>query len=236
MLIRVVDALRARQSPRFPKEALLIRLCIILLLSSTVAVTSSQAQVRQQNEMFTDIDLLFDILSAVVNRVDIDDPAVLAREFPGRTFADFDRDRNGAFMTFGAALGLYDLNLAISQFNHDQVDQDGDGLIGFYELECGYTASGQTLDPTAPQTVAGMDDAAQDCDGDGASNLFEVESGTDPLDPNDAPESDFEIETPDLDTTPLTAAGDGWEIELAPRRAMQFEGGDFTLTGTFRDK
>ncbi|MEE2756156.1 MAG: hypothetical protein VYA30_05825 [Myxococcota bacterium] len=211
-------------------------MCMIFVLLSTGAVTSSQAQVRQQNEMFTDIDLLFDILSAVVNRLDIDDPTVLAREFPGRTFADFDRDRNGAFMTFGAALGLYDLNLAIQQFNHDQVDQDGDGLIGFYELECRFAESGQNLDPTTPQTVAGSDDAAQDCDGDGASNLFEIESGTDPLDSSDTPDNDFEIDAPDLETTPLTAAGDGWEIELAPRRTMRFEGGGFTLTGTFKDK
>ena len=130
----------------------LIQIFLIGLLSMPAA-----AQVRAPNQMFTEIDLLFDILSAVVNRIDVDDPEILAETFPNRRFEDFDRDRDGAFMTLGSALGLYDLNLAIEQFNHDQVDVDGDGVPGFYELECAYSAFGRQLDQSnGPPTMAAM--------------------------------------------------------------------------------
>ena len=99
---------------------------LILLAGAIVCGTfaMAQAQPRALDEQFTDIDLLFNILRATVDGINIDDPAVLEAEFPGAQFADFDRDRNGEFMTFGAGLGLFDLTLAIMQFNHDPVDAD----------------------------------------------------------------------------------------------------------------
>ena len=103
------------------------RLSVLGSVLVVMLATPATAQVRTQDQMLTDIDLLFDILRAVVQRIDVDDANVRAQEFPGRSLEDFDRDRSGDFMTFGAALGLYDLNLAITQFNHDPVDADGDG-------------------------------------------------------------------------------------------------------------
>jgi hypothetical protein len=183
--------------------------------------------------MFTDIDLLFDILRAVVQRIDVDDPDVRAAEFPGRTLADFDRDRNGEFFTFTSALGLYDLNLAITQFNHDTVDADGDGVLGFYELECEHAGAGVELDPTVAETSVGTPDGTVDCDGDGSANIVEINAGTDPLDPNDTPEPDFEIVDPGVEIQPLTAGDDQWTITLEPAVKHTYEGGGFTLEGGF---
>ena len=201
-----------------------------LLMSST-----AHSQVRSQDDMLTDIDLLFDILTAVVNRIDIDDPQVLADNFAGRTFADFDRDRSGGFFQFADALGLYDLDLAITQFNHDQVDADGDGLIGFYELECRYAASGIRLDPTKAESDDGVPDGQIDCDGDGVANLVEVNAGTDPLDPTSFPENDFEVIDPNVGTQPLTVGTPDGEttLTLEPATKHRFEGNGYTLDGEF---
>ena len=205
----------------------LIQALFVVFLSAPAT-----AQVRAPNQMFTDIDLLFDILSAVVNRIDVDDPNILAAEFPNRTFEDFDRDRDGAFMTFGAALGLYDLNLAIEQFNHDQVDADGDGLLGFYELECAYAAFGRQLNPEQRATYDGRDDATVDCDGDGASNRNEIEAGTNPLDSNDMPRAAFEVSASPSER-PLTTAGGDWQAELTKEVGVEMQGGTFRLEGQF---
>ena len=208
---------------------------ITMLGGMLVVMLSTPAfgQVRTQDQMLTDIDLLFDILRAVVQRVDVDDGAIRAQEFPGRTFEEFDRDRSGEFMTFGAALGLYDLNLAITQFNHDSVDADGDGLIGFYELECQYAGGGVTLDPTEAETTAGVPDGQLDCDGDGSANLVEVNAGTDPLDPNDRPDPDFEIIDPGVEIQPLTASDGELTLTLEPATKHRFQGGGYTLDGEF---
>jgi len=209
-----------------------LSMCVIagILLLSSLA----QAQVRSQDDMLTDIDLLFDILTAVVNRINVDDADTIARDFPGRTFAEFDRDRSGNFMQFAAALGLYDLNLAITQFNHDPVDADGDGLIGFYELECEY-AGGVSLDPTTSETRAGIPDGQVDCDGDGVANLVEVNAGTDPLDPDSFPENDFEVSDPNVGTQPLTVGTPDGEttLTLEPATKHRFQGNGYTLDGEF---
>ena len=196
---------------------------------------TASSQVRTLDQQFLDIDLLFSILTATVNSINVDDPAVLNAQFPDLTFSDFDRDRNGEFMTFGGALGLFDLTLAIMQFNHDPVDADGDGLIGFYELECEYAAAGITLDPTRAETEDGIPDGLRDCDGDGSSNLVEVNAGTNPLDPLDFPEADFEIINPGLEETPLTAVSEdgAFTITLEPARTHVFEGGDLRLEAEF---
>ena len=191
---------------------LLVKTTLIFALLGS----SASANVRTTDQMLTDIDLLFDILRAVVSRINVDDDATRQAEFPGRTFDQFDRDRSGDFMTFGAALGLYDLNLAITQFNHDPVDADGDGLIGFYELECQYAGGGVTLSPTDAETTDGIPDGQLDCDGDGAANLVEVNAGTNPLDPNDTPEPDFEIVDPGVETQPLTVGNGDLTLTLEP--------------------
>ena len=121
----------------------------------------AQAQVRSSDEQFDDIEQLFDVLSAVVQRINIDDEQVRAAEFPGRTLRDFDRNRNGQFMVPADAMGLFDLQLAIQQFNHDGSDADGDGLLGLIELECASLDSGLVLDPMNPETVAGTPDESR---------------------------------------------------------------------------
>ena len=198
-------------------------------------VSTASAQVRSIDDQFTEIDLLFNILTATVNGINVDDPATLQANFEGLEFSDFDRDRSGEFMTFGAALGLFDLTLAIMQFNHDPVDADGDGLIGFYELECEYAGGGVTLSPTAAETSEGVPDGSTDCDGDGSANLVEVNAGTNPLDPNDFPEVDFEIVDPGIEEQPLSATSgeDGFTLTLKPNRKHVFQGGGLTLEAQF---
>ena len=112
---------------------------------------------------------------------------VIEAMFPGFSFADFDRDRDGQFMTREAAFGLYDYDLAIRQFLHDTQDVDGDGLQGFIELECEY-AGGPALNPNEGQTSPGVNDGAVDCDLDGIPNLIEISIGDDPLSPDDVRE------------------------------------------------
>ncbi len=211
------------------------RISMLIIAGVLLMGTTAQAQVRSQDDMLTDIDLLFDILTAVVNRVNVDDPDVLAENFPGRTLADFDRNRTGTFLQFADALGLYDLDLAITQFNHDPVDADGDGLIGFYELECRFAASGIALDPTQSESTEGIPDGQVDCDGDGVANLVEVNAGTDPLDPTSFPENDFEVVDPNVGTQPLTVGTPDGEttLTLEPATKHRFEGNGYTLDGEF---
>ena len=119
---------------------------LLAVICLTCSAAYGQGQVRAAADTLDDIDLLFNILTATTNGINVDDPATLARNFPGYTFADFDRDRDGEFMSLQGGLGLFDLTLAILQFNHDPIDADNDGVPGFYELECAY-AGGPRLDP-----------------------------------------------------------------------------------------
>ena len=126
----------------------------LVCIAALVCILSSgfaHAQVRSSDEQFDDIEQLFDVLRAVVQRINIDDEEVRSAEFPGRTLRDFDRNRNGQFMVPADAMGLFDLQLAIQQFNHDGSDADGDGLLGFIELECASLESGMVLDPMNPK-------------------------------------------------------------------------------------
>jgi hypothetical protein len=195
----------------------------------------SGAQVRTADQVFSDIDLLFEILQAVVMRVDVDDPDVLAANFPGRTFADFDRDRNGHFMRPLAGMGLFDLQLAIVQFNHDQFDADGDGLSGFVELECRFLPPGIPLDPADPETIDGEPDGLVDCDGDGLSNLEEIFGGGDALDIEDQPGPQLELERSSVNWIgPTRAAAGDLVLELRGTQTMRFEGEGLTLEGEIK--
>jgi len=129
--------------------------------------------------------LLDDITAAVLERINVDQNAAREARFPGRAFGKFDRNRNGAFFTRAALWGVPDLLLAIEQFVHDNVDLDGDGVNGFYELECERAAAGVRLNPSDATTTPGTQDGAVDCDGDGLANAVEQEYGMNPVDPND---------------------------------------------------
>ena len=72
----------------------------------------------------------------------------------------------------------------IVQYTHDDADLDGDGVPGFVELECA-RAGGPTLNPNLPQTSPGTPDGQTDCDGDGVSNVVEINTGLDPLNADD---------------------------------------------------
>ena len=149
----------------------------LLLLSSTAAFAQARSY---PGDVLDDILLVFDIIDAYSNEVDVDSPIVRAAAYPGRTFADFDRNRSGGFYVLEDGFGLNDSDLAVVQFIHDPVDADGDGLIGFYELEC-ERAGGPGLDPDAPQTVGGVNDGMMDCDGDSMPSAWEARYGLDPL-------------------------------------------------------
>ncbi len=148
------------------------------LLPALLVCAAAQARAP-----FRDVGVLRDVVDAYANAVDVDDPAVRAARYPGRTLADFDRDGDGVF---GAALddAFADARLAVLQFNHDDLDFDGDGLPGLVELDC--VIDGTRLDPASAQTFPGVDDGDLDGDGDGLANGAEVARGLDPNDPRDA--------------------------------------------------
>lgn len=129
--------------------------------------------------------LLDDITAAVLERINVDQNATREARFPTRGFGKFDRNRDGAFFTRAALWGVPDLLLAIEQFVHDNVDLDGDGVNGFYELECERAAAGIRLNPSDPTTTPGTQDGTVDCDGDGLSNAVEQSYGMNPVDPTD---------------------------------------------------
>ena len=64
---------------------------------------------------------------------------------------------------------------------------------------------------------------------------MEINAGTNPLDPADFPEADFEIIDPGLEEQPLTAVSeDGvFTLTLEPARTHIFEGGGLRLEGEF---
>ena len=103
---------------------------------------SANAARAYPDDVFDDLILLFDIITAYSFKIDIENQDTLNQRFPGRTLSDFDRNRSGGFVyrltvdTDPRDLALNDLNTALIQFNHDIVDYDQDGVIGFYELEC----------------------------------------------------------------------------------------------------
>ena len=106
------------------------------LIAVIVALLASAAygQVRVRvypDEIFDDILLLRDIIDAFNHRVSVDAPDALVDRYPGRTFADFDRDRNSRFHEAGGPIqdAVYDTDLAIMQFIHDDFDIDEDGVI-----------------------------------------------------------------------------------------------------------
>lgn len=125
---------------------------------------------------FENIFLLREIIRAFNELIDVSNPDILAAQFPNYRFEDFDLTSDGIF-------NINDVDLAIAAFLNDPYDHDGDGVLGYYELRCQYVDGvGLVLDPRNPQTYVGQNDGDLDCDGDGISNLQELEEGRDPLD------------------------------------------------------
>ena len=149
-----------------------------------MAASVAWAQPRAVHDR-VDQTLLDDIAAAVLERVDVDRDGARRARFANRPFAKFDRDRDGAFFGRATLWGLADLVLAIEQFAHDGVDLDGDGVNGFYELECERAVAGIRLNASDPTTTPGTQDGAVDCDGDGIANAVEQSYGMNPVDPND---------------------------------------------------
>ena len=162
------------------------------LLSAAVIAglaAPAEAQVRQRGQEFRDLQGLLQIIRAFLDGENIDLPAQLAafNQLYGRNdpFSLFDRDRSGGFSADG---GATDLDLAILQFNHDIVDFDQDGVLGFIELECEYAAGGLPLQPDDSTSDGITPDGLRDCDADLMTNEFEIEGGLDPLDGTDGNE------------------------------------------------
>ena len=142
--------------------------------------------------IFNNLELLFDIMLASDLGLDVSDPEVIAWAFPERSFEDFDRNRSGTFIVNPNGeppidWASTDLALAFTQFNHDTVDFDGDGLIGFVELECAFAERAPdqpavSLSPEDSSSDGVTADGDLDCDGDGATNAVEARYGLNPLD------------------------------------------------------
>jgi hypothetical protein len=187
-------------------------LSFVLLTSSANAVPRAYPA-----EVFDDLLLLFDIVTAYLYEVNVADDGARDARFNNREFTDFDRDRNGSFNVGQSA--LQDMDLAIKQFNHDVVDYDRDGLLGFYELECRFAnrapgAPEVELSPGFAQTRAGIYDGDRDCDGDLMTNLEELRNGLDPLDFSDGAD-DFDddglsnTDEKEIGTDPFNPDSDG---------------------------
>ena len=143
----------------------------LMMAAMLIVTTPALAQVRAPGDT-VDSDQLGFIMEAILNDINVDDPATLRAAFPGSTFADFDRDRDGEFLTPSAGFGFYDFDLAVRQFNHDGNDADGDGVLGFVELECQFTG-GPPLNPERAITRDEIPDGDVDCDGDGIPNALD---------------------------------------------------------------
>jgi hypothetical protein len=157
----------------------------IILLSTLIVSTANGQQWRNDGDRISGPMHIQAIRMATANAWNVMDGDVRSARFPGYAARDFDRTRDQEFLTEGSGWGLFDLSHAIIQYTHDGVDLDGDGVPGFYELECERAAAGVELDPNDPQTNGAVGDGMLDCDGDGQTNLFEVQNGLNPLDPND---------------------------------------------------
>ena len=174
------------------------RLISICGLSLSLLVSSAHAAPRAYpGDLFDDLILLFDIITAYSFSINIENQQTLNNRFPGRSFSDFDRNKSGGFVftlepgVDPRDLALNDVNLALIQFNHDIVDYDQDGILGFFELECEFAnrvagAPKVVLSPINSETYVGVSDADKDCDGDGLTNKEEIDNNLNPLDGADA--------------------------------------------------
>ena len=141
----------------------------LITISLILCSWTAHAAPRAPEEVFDDLDLYFDIIVAFSSEIDVSDPVLLEQHFPGRAFADFDRNKSGTFGFDPDAdpidLALTDVALAVEQFNHDTVDYDGDGLSGFIELECASAERADGADPVVlDPTLASSDAASLDAD------------------------------------------------------------------------
>lgn len=137
---------------------------------------------------FTDLTLLYMIVSAFIQNVDLANPTQRANfinqynqgigDQVSYTWADFNR------FSADNAFNIDDVDTSIQQFNHDQIDYDGDGLLGVIEIDC-RVRFGVPLNPNNPAST-GIPDGELDCDGDQIPNGEEVALGLNPVEPDDA--------------------------------------------------
>ena len=165
---------------------------LIIAVCSLISYAAHAEPRSYPEDVFDDLNLLFDIMVASDLDLDISDPEILSWAFPERSFEDFDRNRSGTFTVNPngedpAEWAIADLATALIQFRHDTVDYDGDGLTGFVELECEFALrapdhSAISLNPEEASTDGLIADSELDCDGDGVTNGVEARYGLNPLD------------------------------------------------------
>jgi PKD repeat protein len=127
---------------------------------------------------FVSLDMLYKILTAFIQNIDLANPAELSRFAPEYTWDELNR------FSIDNAFTIDDVNTAIQQFNHDRFDYDEDGLIGLIEIDCRVRYN-VPLSPTNPSST-GVPDGEIDCDGDLIPNAEEVALGLNPVEPADA--------------------------------------------------
>ncbi len=129
-------------------------------------------------EPLDDLFLLYKIVSAFVQRVDLARAAELARFAPEYTWADVNR------FFVDNSFNINDVDTAITQFNHDMLDADEDGLLGLIEIDCRVRYN-IPLNPMRANST-GVPDGEVDCDGDGIPNAEELTVGLNPVARDDA--------------------------------------------------